>query len=197
MNCAGLAAEQPWGAFGLLEMSQIRYVLPAARHLNLTKAAEDCNVTRPALTKGIKVLEDQLGAQIFHREGRRVLLGDFGRSMLPRLQQILHEADAAKLLARNFRLLDRQPVRPGVLSTIGHIRLARFLARFEKSHAGAELSVSEAPATELQERLEADQIGRGRRLATLHRSDCPSSPRHPRLECSRALRCSMTGTSGL
>lgn len=141
-----------------MEMSQIRYVLTAARHLNFTKAAEDCNVTQPALTKGIKVLEDQLGAQIFHREGRRVVLSDFGRSMLPHLQQILQEADAAKLLAQNFRLLEKQPVRLGVLSTIGHIRLARFLARFEKSHAGVELSVSEAPAADLQERLEADQL---------------------------------------
>ena len=48
-----------------MEMSQIRYVLAAAETLNFTKAAEACNVSQPALTKGIKVLETELGAQVF------------------------------------------------------------------------------------------------------------------------------------
>ena len=57
-----------------MEMSQIRYVLAAARHLNFTKAAAECHVTQPALTKGVKALEGELGAPVFHREGRRILL---------------------------------------------------------------------------------------------------------------------------
>ena len=71
-----------------MEMAQIRYVLAAARQLNFTKAAEACNVSQPALTKGIRALEAELGAELFHREGRRILLTEFGRSMLPHLTQI-------------------------------------------------------------------------------------------------------------
>lgn len=141
-----------------MEMSQIRYVLAVARHLNFTRAALDCNVSQPALTKGVRTLEDELGAPVFHREGRRVLLSEFGRSMLPHLQHIVNEAEAAQVLARNFRLLDQVPVRLGVMSTIGHTRLARFLAQFEKAHAGLELSVSEESSSELRRRLEADEI---------------------------------------
>ena len=143
---------------GIMEMSQIRYVLAAAQHLNFTKAAEDCHVSQPALTKGIKVLEEELGAQIFHRAGRRVSLSDFGRSMLPHLQHILDETLAAQTLAQNFRLLDKVPLRLGIMSTIGHVRLARFLAHFEKTHGGMELSVREAPLPELQQQLEDDEI---------------------------------------
>jgi DNA-binding transcriptional LysR family regulator len=61
----------------------------------LPRAATDCNVTQPALTKGIKALEGGLGASRFHREGRRILLSEFGRSMLPHLQHIADEADVA------------------------------------------------------------------------------------------------------
>ena len=43
-----------------MEMGQIRYVLAAAHHLNFTRAAEDCGVSQPALTKGIKALETEL-----------------------------------------------------------------------------------------------------------------------------------------
>jgi len=89
-----------------MEMKQIRYVLAAARHLNFTRAADDCDVTQPALTKGIRALETELGAQVFHREGKRILLTSLGKSLLPHLQQILEEADATRTLAENFRLLD-------------------------------------------------------------------------------------------
>ena len=51
-----------------MEMAQIRSVLAAAKHLNFTRAAADYCVTQPALTKGIKALEAELGAPLFHRE---------------------------------------------------------------------------------------------------------------------------------
>ena len=141
-----------------MEMSQIRYVLSAAKHLNFTKAASECNVSQPALTKGVKALEADLGAAVFHREGRKILLSDFGRSMLPHLQHIVDEAAATQILAQNFRLLEKVPLRLGVLSTIGHVRLARFLAQFEKSNEGLELSVSEESAPELKDKLSEGEI---------------------------------------
>jgi DNA-binding transcriptional LysR family regulator len=141
-----------------MEMSQIRYVLAAAHHLNFTKAAEACNVSQPALTKGIKALEGELGAEMFHREGRRILLTEFGRSMLPHLNQIAEEAEAARHLAQNFRLLAKVPLRLGVLSTIGHLRLARFLAEFGKRHEGMELAVREGSMAELSELLDRGDI---------------------------------------
>ncbi|MEW9921255.1 LysR family transcriptional regulator [Marimonas sp. MJW-29] len=141
-----------------MEMSQIRYMLAAAKHLNFTKAAAECNVSQPALTKGVKTLEEELGAPVFHREGRRILISDFGKSMLPHLQHIADEAEATRALAQNFRLLEKVPVRLGVLSTVGHVRLARFLANFEKQHAGMELSVSEANLSELKDKLSEGEI---------------------------------------
>lgn len=136
-----------------MEMAQIRYVLAAAKSLNFTKAAEECCVSQPALTKGVKALENELGAELFHREGRRILLSEFGRTMLPHLQQIAEETEAARELAQNFRLLKKVPIRLGVLSTIGHVRLARFLARFDKECPGVELSVCEGSAAELVDQI--------------------------------------------
>ena len=150
-----------------MEMSQIRYTLAAAKHLNFTRAAAECNVSQPALTKGIKTLEGELGAPVFHREGRRILLSDFGRSMLPHLQHIAEEAEAAQVLAKNFRLLEKAPLRLGVMSTIGHLRLARFLGRFEKTNKGLELSVTEGSVAQLKEQLSEGEID----VAVMTRSD--------------------------
>lgn len=137
-----------------MEISQVRYVLAAARILNFTKAAVECNVSQPALTKSIKILEAELGAPLFHREGKRILLSDFGRSLLPHLHHIVQEAAATRVLADNFRLLNKVPIRLGVMSTVGPVRLARFLAKFQKDFIGVEVEVSEASGSELKRRLE-------------------------------------------
>lgn len=137
-----------------MEMFQVRYVLAAARLLNFTKAAAHCHVSQPALTKAVKTLEAELGAQVFHREGKKILLSDFGRSLLPHLQHILHETEATRNLADNFRLLNHVPVRLGVMSTIGPVRLSRFLAKFQGDHHGVEVAVTEASADDLKRQLE-------------------------------------------
>lgn len=141
-----------------MEMSQIKYALAAAKALNFTKAAAACHISQPALTKAIRTLEQELGAPLFHREGRRVLLSDFGRSMLPHFQHIIDETDATRTLAQNFKLLNQVPLRLGVMTTVGHVRLARFLAVFEKRYPGVELSVSEAPLADLKQRLDDGEL---------------------------------------
>ncbi|MFO7855583.1 MAG: LysR substrate-binding domain-containing protein [Paracoccaceae bacterium] len=141
-----------------MELHQIRYALAAARALNFTRAATACNVSQPALTRAIRALEDQLGAPIFLREGRSVMLSEFGRSILPRLEEIATQADAARSFAESWRLLRQAPIRLGVMSTIGPARLSEFLAAFERRHDGVELTVTEAPAQELRRRLEAGEL---------------------------------------
>ena len=141
-----------------MEMHQIRYALAAARTLNFTRAAGECNVSQPALTKAIKGLEAELGGALFHREGKRMLLSDFGRSLLPHLNNILEEAQVAKSLAENFRLLISVPIRIGIMSTVGHVRFSRFLAQFQKEHQGVEVAVSESDLADLKEKLDAGDL---------------------------------------
>ena len=159
-----------------MEMFQVRYVLAAAKLLNFTKAAAQCNVSQPALTKAVKTLEAELGAPVFHREGKKILLSDFGRSLLPHLQHILHETEATRNLADNFRLLNKVPIRLGVMSTVGPVRLSRFLAKFQTDHPGVEVAVSESSAADLKTRLEnadldlvvLNTMGQARDTFTVH-----------------------------
>ncbi|MGN6099645.1 MAG: LysR family transcriptional regulator [Devosia sp.] len=141
-----------------MEMFQVRYVLAVARELNFTRAARSCNVSQPALTKAVKGLEQELGAPLFHREGKQVLVSDFGRSLLPHLQQIIAGAEATHLLADNFRLLNSVPVRLGVMVTVGPVRLSRFLARFQTEYPGVEVAVTEAPLGTLRDLLQRAEI---------------------------------------
>jgi DNA-binding transcriptional LysR family regulator len=141
-----------------MEMHQVRYFLAAAKTLSFTRAAEVCNVSQPALTTAIKKLEGQLGSPLFHREGRQVVLTDFGRRMQPHLSQIVEQATAAETVAKDFRLLHQVPVRLGVMSTIGPMRLAALLAAFEQQLPGVETVVRDGAPEALAAQLDADEL---------------------------------------
>jgi DNA-binding transcriptional LysR family regulator len=141
-----------------MEMHQIRYFLAAAKSLSFTRAAEACHVSQPALTIAIKKLEGHLGSPLFHREGRQIALTEFGRRMQPHLSQIAQEAKAAETVANDFRLLNQVPVRLGVMSTIGPMRLAALLAAFEKQSPGVETAVRHGAPEALAAQLDADEL---------------------------------------
>src|SRR5436190_17497707 len=85
-----------------MEMHQVRYFLAVARTLNFTKAADDCNVAQPSLTRAIKQLEAELGGDLFRRE-RPAQLTELGQRMHPLLQQCYDAASGARALASSFK----------------------------------------------------------------------------------------------
>lgn len=86
-----------------MEMHQVRYFLAVARLLNFTRAAEDCNVTQPSLTRAIKQLEAELGGDLFRRERPAAQVTELGQRMLPLLQQCYDSAIGARMLASSFK----------------------------------------------------------------------------------------------
>ncbi|MGJ4889322.1 LysR family transcriptional regulator [Bradyrhizobium sp. HKCCYLRH3099] len=86
-----------------MEMHQVRYFLAVARLLNFTRAAEECNVTQPSLTRAIKQLEAELGGDLFRRERPCAQLTELGQRMHPLLQQCYEAALGARSLASSFK----------------------------------------------------------------------------------------------
>ena len=70
-----------------MEMHQVRYFLAVTRTLNFTRAADECNVTQPSLTRAIKQLEAELGGDLFRRERPAAQLTELGQRMHPLLRQ--------------------------------------------------------------------------------------------------------------
>lgn len=80
-------------------MHQVRYFLAVARMLNFTRAAEECHVAQPSLTRAIKLLEGELGGDLFRRERPRAMLTALGERMYPLLKQCYDSAQNARALA--------------------------------------------------------------------------------------------------
>src|SRR5262245_47825542 len=75
-------------AGSVMELHEIRYFLALCDTLNFTRAAEQCNVSQPALTRAIQHLEGKLGGPLVHRERANTHLTELGRIMRPYFQQI-------------------------------------------------------------------------------------------------------------
>ena len=86
-----------------MEMHQVRYFLAVARVLNFTRAADECNVTQPSLTRAIKQLEAELGGDLFRRERPASQLTELGQRMHPLLKQCYEAATGARQLASSFK----------------------------------------------------------------------------------------------
>src|SRR5258705_11765496 len=86
-----------------MEMHQVRYFLAVTRTLNFTRAADECNVTQPSLTRAIKQLEAELGGDLFRRERAAAQLTELGQRMHPLLKQCYDTATGARQLASAFK----------------------------------------------------------------------------------------------
>jgi LysR family glycine cleavage system transcriptional activator len=70
-----------------LPLTALRAFVVAARHLSFSKAAAELHVTPAAISQQIRQLEEQLGRQLFRRDGRQMLLTDAGQACLPGLSE--------------------------------------------------------------------------------------------------------------
>src|ERR1700744_1104821 len=105
----------------------LRYFVAVAEELHFTRAAQRLYLSQPALSKQIRMLERQLGAELFDRGGPEVSLTPVGAALLPPARRVLaawgeawEAAEQAKSQQRATLLvgMSNSPVRGGMLPAI-------------------------------------------------------------------------------
>jgi DNA-binding transcriptional LysR family regulator len=141
-----------------MELHQIRYFLAACDTLNFTRAAEQCNVSVPSLSRAIRGLEEELGGQLFRRERHLTHLTDLGRLMQQHFTTMQAAADAAKRDAQSYAQLAGSTLRLGVFASIGADLLTGYLARLRSEAPELELRIWEANCEEIEDALLGGEI---------------------------------------
>jgi DNA-binding transcriptional LysR family regulator len=86
-----------------VELRHLRYFVAVAEGENVSRAAtQKLHVAQPAVSRGIRNLEDELGLQLFERIGKTVRLTDAGFSFLKEARAVLERTDEAMQKARAF-----------------------------------------------------------------------------------------------
>lgn len=112
-------------------LTSVRVFEAAARHMNFTRAAEELAMTQAAVSYQIKLIEERLGAPLFVRHGRRVVLSEAGHRLAPQVSAAFDLLDDAFARVREEEGgVLAITAAPGVATNWLGPRLARFqLAR--------------------------------------------------------------------
>lgn len=86
-----------------IPLHALRYFCMVADELHFTKAAEALNISGPTLSQQVSRLENVLGAKLFERNSRRVVLTDAGRELLPLARRINDDHEEVLAWARSLR----------------------------------------------------------------------------------------------
>jgi DNA-binding transcriptional LysR family regulator len=136
-------------------MHHIRYFLAVSETLNLTKAAERCNVAQPALSRAIQALESELGGELLRRERALSHLTELGQRMLPMLRQCYETAHAAKMVAASIRKGDAAPLSLAVSHAIALSHFAPTLRELSRAFPGLQLKLHRGSASEVVQYLKS------------------------------------------
>ncbi len=151
-----------------MEIHQLTYFVAVAETGNFSRAAERCNVAQPSLSQQIQKLEQEIGAPLFDRLRRRVVLTDAGRSLLPRAISILAEVHDIKHATSRQAGSSSGMLTVGFIPTIAPFVLPRVVKRFSREFPNVRLLVHEDLTESLVRDLVDGKLDVGITSAPIH-----------------------------
>lgn len=117
-----------------MELRQLQYFVKVARKQHVTQAAEELHVVQSAVSRQIRLLEEELGVTLFVQKGRNVQLTSIGRLFLNRVESILSDLDRAVDEIHEFLDPDAGEIRIGFPHSIVLTLLPSVIAAFRKDY---------------------------------------------------------------
>ena len=144
-----------------MELHQLRYFVAVAEERHFTRAAARFHVAQPSVSAQIRALERSLGAELFHRDRKGVVLTEAGEELLPIARQVLAGVDEAVLRLQGLDALARGHLAVGATPSLATTLLPAALGAFHERHPGVALTVVEEGSHLLVERLASGHLDVG------------------------------------
>jgi DNA-binding transcriptional LysR family regulator len=142
-----------------VEIRQLRAFIAIAESGTFTAGAARVHVTQAAISMQIRQLETEIGARVFVRAPRHVILTEAGEHLLHRARQILREHDVALEEIAELAGAERGRLRIGSASAMVLTdQLPRILKELRRQHPRAEISVTSGTSESLVEQIVAGEL---------------------------------------
>lgn len=141
-----------------MELRQLRTFVAVAELKHFARAASLCNLSQPAVSHQIALLEAELGAKLLNRATRRVSLTVAGEVFLEEARRVLGAVDRAHERMQEVARGTLGRIRLGATPTPGLYLLPSLLARYRREHAGYDLRFVIAPLHEIAERVSRNDL---------------------------------------
>ncbi len=116
-----------------VHVRELRYFVAVAEELHFTRAAERLFISQPALSKQIRLLEDQLRVELFVRDRRHVRLTPAGEALFARARELVGGWDAAQQAVADAAAAAEAVLRIGFSTSIGRGLVARIQQQFARA----------------------------------------------------------------
>ncbi|MEX3958290.1 LysR substrate-binding domain-containing protein [Trinickia sp. EG282A] len=143
-----------------MDLRRIRYFVVLAETLHFGRAALRLNIAQPPLSQQIRVLEEELGAQLFDRGNRRVDLTPAGKALLPEARALLAQAERVSTVAARAQRGEIGELRVGLTGSAAFTALIpRLILKYRQRFPGVHLRIEELTTQEqlaalLEQRLD-------------------------------------------
>ena len=135
----------------VMKLQQLRYAVEVFRHnLNVSEAAEALFTSQPGVSKQIRLLEDELGVQIFIRSGKRIVaVTQVGMAVLETAEQVLRGVRNIKNIGGEFAKTESGSFTLGATHDLLRFRLPSVLAGFRALFPDVHLVLKQGSPAEL------------------------------------------------
>jgi LysR family transcriptional regulator, cys regulon transcriptional activator len=138
-----------------MNLQQLRFLNEIVRRgLKISAAADALYTSQPGISKQIKLLEEELGIEIFVRNGKRIVaITEPGKAILEIAQRMLHDADNLKQVAQEFHSQDSGHLTIATTHTQARYALPPVVKRFIKRYPGVKLGLHQGNPTQIAEQV--------------------------------------------
>ncbi len=132
-----------------MNLKQLEHLLAVAETGSFSRAAERLHITQPALSRSIRMLEEDLDARLIDRMGRRNELTPLGEIVAERAKQLIFEAEELRRSVALMKGGSSGSIRIGLGSGPGAMLMTPLMIHVAHSHPDVQLTVARG-AIELQ-----------------------------------------------
>ena len=144
-----------------MTLTQLQYTLAVAKYGNFTLAADKSNVTQPTLSMQVQKLEEELGAIIFNRNTKPIVLTAVGEKIIKQAKNIIEESQKMRYLIDQEKGVVEGEFRLGIIPTVMPTLLPLFLNTFLKKFSKVRLKIEELNTKNFTEQILDGRIDAG------------------------------------
>ena len=137
-----------------MDLKQLHYFMTIVNEQQITAAAKKLNMTQPPLSHQMKLLEKELGTQLFKRGAQYIELTEPGRLLARRAQQLLDMADNTIREIDELNQSLQGTLSIGTISSSGSILLSPGMQKFHREYSNVHFEIHDANTYQLIEELE-------------------------------------------
>lgn len=126
----------------ILELRDLRLIVTLVATGSMTQAARRLNVTQPALSKHLRLVEQRVGAKLFSRANSRMVPTAVGELVLRHGREVLDRVAQAESELQAVQQAPRRSVRVGTDCYTGYHWLPQAIKRFEAKFSGTQIDIA-------------------------------------------------------